>query len=181
MSSPRREFLKGTAILAGSAFLFVKESEGHALTALRIEPQEKGEPILFDSPEVMTVAAIASQIVPTTDQPGAAEVGVVVYVNSEVRKSPELAKIYRDGVASLNRTSSGRFGKPFYQASWDQQTELLQSIEGTPFFAAVRRHTVEVFYTSPVGLFVASGYRASSSHGLCSANEGYPDIDQKPQ
>ena len=181
MKSHRREFLKGTVIVAGSVFSFVSETQGHGFLSLLIEPQDKAEPILFESPEVMTLAAIASQIIPTTDQPGAAEVGVVIYINSEVRKSAEMTRLYREGLAGLDKASHARFNQPFHRAGWDNQTQMLKAIEKGPFFPAIRRHTVEAFYTSPVGVYVASGSRATAAHGLCIANEGYPDIDQKPK
>lgn len=181
MKSDRRDFLKGTVVLAGSVFSFFQEMEGHTITSLVIEAEERAEPIAFESAEVMTIAAIASQIIPTTEQPGAAEVGVVVYINSEARKSAEVLKLYQEGLAELDKSARAQFSQPFYRVPAGDQTRLLQGIDKGRFFAAIRRHTVDAFYTSPVGVYVASGYRAGNTHFMCSVNEGFLNADQKPK
>ena len=177
----RRNFLKGTVVLAGSAFAFVQEMRGHSLVSILIEPQKGSEPILLDSSEILTISAIASQIIPTTDQPGAAEVGVVVYVNSKISKDSELRQLYKEGFEKVDGTSLGQYRQPFHRLTFDQQKGILQGIEESPFFSRIRRHTVEAFYGSSVGVFVASGQRAGTRHHLCSDNEGFLDVDQKPK
>jgi hypothetical protein len=155
--------------------------QGHTITSLVLEAEGRAEPIAFDSPEVLTIAAVASQIVPTTDQPGAAEVGVVVYINSEARKSAEVLKVYKEGLADLDKAAIAQFSQPFHRVAFNDQTRLLQGIEKSRFFGAIRRHAVDAFYTSPVGVYVASGYRAGNTHFMCSVNEGFPAVDQKPK
>ena len=181
MNVDRREFLKGTVVVAGSVFSFVQEMTGHSIISILIEPQESAQPILLDSLEILTISAIASQMVPTTDQPGAAEVGVVVYVNSEIRRDAELMQLYREGLADINETSRSQLGQPFHRLAFNQRRRILQEIEESRFFSTIRQHTVEAFYGSPVGVFVASGQRAGTGHALCSDNEGFPDVDQKPE
>ena len=180
MNVDRREFLKGTVLVAGSAYAFVRELRGHTFGSLLIEPQGSADPILFESDEILTIAAIAVQIIPTTDQPGAAEVGVVVHINSRVSEDSELLTQYRQGLADVSRSSRDRFNQPFHELGFDEQKGLLQDIEESPFFSRIRRHTLEAFYVSPVGIFVASGHRAGTTHAFCSANEGFPDVDKKP-
>lgn len=180
MSVDRREFLKGTVLVAGSAYAFVREIRGHTFGSLLIEPQDSADPILFESAEILTIAAIAAQIIPTTDQPGAAEVGAVVHINSRVTQDSELLAQYREGLAGVSKTSIDRFNQPFHELGFDDQKSLLQGIEKSSFFATIRRHTLEAFYVSPVGIFVASGHRAGTTHAFCSANEGFPDVDKKP-
>jgi hypothetical protein len=180
MTVDRREFLKGTILVAGSAYAFVREVRGHTFGSLLIEPQDSADPILFESVEILAIAAIAAQIIPTTEQPGAAEVGVVVHINSRVTEDSDLLTQYREGLAEVSRTSQDRFRQPFQELGFDDQNRLLQGIEESPFFARIRRHTLEAFYVSPVGIFVASGHRAGTTHAFCSANEGFPDVDKKP-
>ncbi len=181
MNLDRREFLKGTVVLAGSVFSFVQEIQGHSVVSILIEPQENSEPILFESSEILTISAIASQVIPTTDQPGAAEVGVVVYVNSKVGKDSELMELYREGLAEVNETSVGQHSQTFHRLAFNDQKRILQGIEESRFFSTIRQHTVEAFYVSPVGVFVASGQRAGTRHALCMENEGFLDADQKPK
>lgn len=181
MNLDRRKFLEGTVVLAGSAFAFVQEMTGHSLVSILIEPQEGGEPILLDSSEILKISAIASQIIPTTDQPGAAEVGVVVYVNSKISKDSELMKLYQEGLEKVDGTSLVQYSHPFHRLTFDQQKGILQGIEESPFFSTIRRHTIEAFYGSSVGVFVASGQRAGTRHHLCSDNEGFQDVDKKPK
>lgn len=181
MSFDRREFLKGTVALAGLTFSFVQEMRGHSIVSILIEPQHDGKPILFDSSEILTLSAIASQIIPTTEQPGAAEVGVVVYVNSKVGEDSDLMELYKKGLVEVDRASEGQHSQPFHRLAFNDQKRILQGIEESPFFATIRRHTIEAFYVSPVGVFVASGQRAGTRHALCSSNEGFLNADQKPK
>ncbi len=181
MNLDRRDFLKGTVVMAGAVFSYVQEIRGHSVVAIQIEPEKGSEPILFDSSEILTLSAIASQIIPTTDQPGAAEVGVVVYVNSKISRDPELMKLYQEGLEKVDGTSLGQYGQAFHRLTFDQRKGILQGIEESLFFSTIRRHTVEAFYVSPVGVFVASGQRAGTRHALCRENEGFPDVDQKPK
>ena len=106
--------------------------------------------------------------------------GVVVHINSRVTEDSELLAQYRQGLLDVSRTSADRFNQPFHELGFEDQKRLLQGIEESPFFSRIRRHTLEAFYVSPVGIFVASGHRAGTTHAFCSANEGFPDVDKKP-
>ncbi len=181
MKSNRRYFLKGTAVFAGAVFTFIQEMKGHTIASVLIEAQEKAEPMLFDQAETTTLAAMAAQIIPTTNQPGAAEVGVVIYLNSDARKSASRTQLYKSGLAELGKLADTKFGKPFASVTFNDQTKLLKEIEKGDFFAAVRTGTIQAYYTSPVGIFVASGHHGANRHGLCAPSEGFLDIDQKPK
>jgi hypothetical protein len=87
---------------------------------------------------------------------------------------------YRQGLADVSRSSRDRFNQLFHELGFDEQKSLLQDIEESSFFSRIRRHTLEAFYVSSVGIFVASGHRAGTTHAFCSANEGFPDVDKKP-
>lgn len=180
MSVKRREFLKGTVLVAGATYAFIREVKGHTFGSVLIEPQGSADPILFDTDEVLSIAAIAAQIIPTTAHPGAAEVGVVVHINSRITKDVALLPQYQEGLASLDKNAKEQFGIVFYGLDFNKQQSLLKEIEDSAFFAIIRQHTLEAFYVSPVGIFVASGHRAGTTHAFCSANEGFPDVDKKP-
>jgi len=172
--------LKGTVVLGTAAFAFAQEIQGHSIVSLLLHPAEGSDPILFDPAEVVTLASVASQIIPTTDQPGAAEVGVVVLINEKASGDAELLELYKAGVVRVDVFSRREFGRPFSQLQEDQKKEILKGMEDTLFFKTIRRHTVEAFYGSPLGVLVTSGRPAGETHAFCASNEGFPNIDKKP-
>src|SRR5262249_37514817 len=59
---------------------------------------------------------------------------VVADLDAEAAKAPDVAKLLRDGVAALDRSSA----KAFAQLSSDDQISALKHIEDSPFFQKVR-------------------------------------------
>jgi gluconate 2-dehydrogenase gamma chain len=118
--------------------------------------------VLTDA-EAAVVEAMAEQIVPADQDPGAREANVVNYIDKQLAGVfAGHQETYRRGVAGVQQTSNLMFGGDFETLQWPQQTEVLRALEkgqatGTiretesarSFFALIRDHTMQGFYGSP--------------------------------
>lgn len=118
--------------------------------------------VLTDA-EAAVVEAIAEQIVPADQDPGAREASVVNYIDQQLAGVfAAHQETYRRGIAGVQQTSNFMFGGNFETLEWSQQTDVLRALElGQPrggvweteaaqsFFALVRDHTMQGFYGSP--------------------------------
>ena len=106
----------------------------------------------FDQGTALEVEAIAAQIIPTDETPGAREAGVVHFIDralgSFFRESQDA---YRRGLAELQSKRAAMFPGSTSIASLEpqQQLSLVQAIDGTPFFELIRSHTMIGFLDSP--------------------------------
>jgi gluconate 2-dehydrogenase gamma chain len=105
------------------------------------------------SEQAVEVEAIADQIIPTDDTPGAREARCLHFIDralSTFDKSKQ--PVYVQGLQDLQAKTTQLFpdaGK-FSALAPAQQIKVLTEIEKTPFFNAVRTHTVIGFLSRPV-------------------------------
>jgi len=108
----------------------------------------------FFTPEQgVEVEAMAAQIIPTDETPGAREARVVHFIDRAlVTFEKDRQGDYTRGLTELEATTRRRFPSAarFSALTFDQQIELLTEIERTPFFNLVRTHTITGFFASPV-------------------------------
>jgi len=124
-----------------------------------------------------TVRTISEMIVPRTDTPGAADVGVAEFIDlmlTEWYDEPGRER-FTTGLDDLDHRTRSLFGKDFVDCSVDQQTEMLRDLgermveevdperkwqdadtESAPearesFYAMLRRLTLTGYYTSEAG------------------------------
>lgn len=154
----RRAFLKitGLAVVARTA------ATTPALAAALPAVPARGFEVLTEQ-QVTTLAAIAEQIIPKDDDPGAREALVARYIDRVLAgQQRERRAVYVAGLASTNRTSTDMFGRQFAALDFDRQTRVLQAIDkgevdrkhwadvdSQAFFHLVWTHTLEGFYASP--------------------------------
>ena len=135
----RRRFLRiaGTATACGALV-----SCGRPATPWRCLTAAEGR----------TLEAICEQIVPTDQAPGAAWAGVVNFIDRQLM-GPYRRQLnaYRTGLMEIDRASAGKFGKNFADLDAQQQTALLQLLEGSGklFFSTVIAHTMQGYYGDP--------------------------------
>jgi gluconate 2-dehydrogenase gamma chain len=95
--------------------------------------------------EAAEVDAIAGQIVPGGDTPGAREAGALYFIDNALGGffAAQLPS-FRQGLAEFNAAYAARHGagSPFSAAREAQQIAWLHEVDATPFFIAVRRLTV---------------------------------------
>jgi len=117
------------------------------------------------------VEAIASQIIPTDELPGAREAGVVYFIDRALKTfASDTLPIYQKGLAELNQTTGEKFPgvKSFADATAEQQenllTELTEEHKGQvapprrrrqqasdDFFQTIWQHTLFGFLVIPEG------------------------------
>jgi gluconate 2-dehydrogenase gamma chain len=106
----------------------------------------------FTAAEARTVNAICEQIIPADKDAGAAQAGVVNFIDLQLtRPYKKHQSAYRKGVAGVDAASRKRFGKPFAELAFERQTELLAEVENNDneFFDLIRTHTMQGFYGDP--------------------------------
>ena len=151
----RRSFLVDSASGLSGAWIFANYP--HILAAedyvLANSADERIGFAFFTPEQGVEVEAMAAQIIPTDETPGAREARVVQFIDRalvtfEKDRQPD----YTQGLAELEAQTKRRFPSAarFSMLTFDQQIELLTSIEQTPFFNLVRRHTITGFFASPV-------------------------------
>ncbi|MFO1040065.1 MAG: twin-arginine translocation signal domain-containing protein [Geminicoccaceae bacterium] len=82
---------------------------------------------------------------------------VVEALDEKAKADGSIAGLVKDGVAQLD----GALGVPFLELSLGTQTEVLKTMETTPFFQTVRGHTVVALYNNQ-NVWADLGYQGSS-------------------
>jgi gluconate 2-dehydrogenase gamma chain len=142
MSDSRRNFLLKSFSATSAAWL---AANWPAQVAAAEKAQAMGGFTFFTPAQAMEIDAMAAQIYPTTDTPGAKEAQVVYFIDlALVTFAADKQKIYADGFAELATKT-----KSFAALSSADQVALLTSIEKTPFFKTVRDHTIMGMFSAP--------------------------------
>jgi len=98
------------------------------------------------------VDAIAAQIIPSTDSPGAREAQVVHFIDRALTSFDRQNQgIYIQGLAALQEKVREVFPGTdnFSGLGSQQQIQILTAIEKTEFFEMVRMHTIMGFLAKP--------------------------------
>jgi gluconate 2-dehydrogenase gamma chain len=113
--------------------------------------------------EALMVDAIAEQIIPADQDPGAHDAGVVRFIDWQLASTyARHQQDYRVGLQGVNQSSLAQHGKSFVELDWDHQTQVLQKMESgqaegevwkqrsaSEFFRLLRNHSLQGFYGSP--------------------------------
>lgn len=159
MMLSRRDFLLQSAIYGGALWTALNVPRPHALAAAA----ESTTPLVLKPEQWKLVEAMAARIIPTDDEPGATEAGVVNFVDKALANEDKtLAPVYQAGLAGTDAVATRRFGKSFTALTTAEQDDVLLALEsgkadGWPkgavgsadFFNAVRAHTVFGFLCDP--------------------------------
>jgi Gluconate 2-dehydrogenase subunit 3 len=166
----RREVLR---LLATGSLL--RLAPPHLLAALREVRglvQNQSAPRTLNAHQYATAKTMADMIIPRTDTPGAADVGVVDFIDLMLTEWYDEAARTRflAGLTDVDSRSRARFEKDFVDCSSSQQSEILVSLgkeleskePGQPFpgrraatpanfYAMFRFLTLTGYYTSEAG------------------------------
>jgi gluconate 2-dehydrogenase gamma chain len=107
----------------------------------------------FTEEQAADVDAMASQIIPTDDSPGAHEARVVFFIDRALVTFAQDAKpVYIQGLKDLQAKTKELFpsATKFSALTAPQQIQVLTAIEKSPFFNTVRNHTVIGFFANPI-------------------------------
>lgn len=134
----RRRFLTETGKLAGAGWLSLNTpmllAAGNA--AAEHMAADAGW-VNLTVAEARSLAAVADQIIPPDDLPGASEVGVVYFVDNVLGGfAADLAAPVKAGLRDLDRRTMATFGEDdgFHALPFDRQTAVLKTVEDSPFF-----------------------------------------------
>jgi gluconate 2-dehydrogenase gamma chain len=150
----RRSFLAGSAAGLSSTWIAANWSgilaaQEHAQRAVASAP---GKFEFFSPEQAAEVEAVAAQIIPTDDTPGAREAGAVYFIDRALTTfDRERQAVYTQELPNLQAKARELFpnATKFSALNQGQQTQVLKAIEKTPFFAQVRTHTITGFLANP--------------------------------
>jgi gluconate 2-dehydrogenase gamma chain len=113
-----------------------------------------GEPALsfLTAAEAADIDAIAAQIIPADDTPGAREAGVVYFVDLALATFlSQLAGDYRPQIAAFQTACRERHpgAASFASLTFGQQLEYLRAVDQTPFFATTHLLTLLGMFSLP--------------------------------
>jgi gluconate 2-dehydrogenase gamma chain len=148
MQSTRRLWLSQCVGVAALAEIASAQQHAH-------EAVESSTPPAFQTLDAVTAAeldAITSQIIPSTDGPGAHEAGIVYFIDRALATfDSDLRESYRAGMASVQQKRKELFPGSASVAALksEQQIQLIHAIEKTDFFELLRTHTLYGFLGNP--------------------------------
>ena len=151
VDASRRQFVLTSLSGLGSAWIATRWP---AILAAQQQAQttEPGKFQFFSAEHAANVEAIAAQIIPTTDTPGAREAHVVYFIDRVlVTLDKDSQPKYVQGLKEVHGKVQELFpGAPEFSAlSSPQQIQVLTAIEKTEFFEYVRYHTIVGFLANP--------------------------------
>jgi gluconate 2-dehydrogenase gamma chain len=151
----RREFLINSVAGLGAAWVAanyssIVEAAEYAQSGAGGQPAKLA---FFSEAQAAEVGAMAAQIIPTDDTPGAREARVLNFIDRAlVTFDKDQQDAYTQGLKDLDAQTKQLFpgAARFSALSSDQQIQVLTAMERTPFFNTVRTHTITGFFASPV-------------------------------
>lgn len=106
----------------------------------------------FVPEQAAEIEAMAAQIIPTDDAPGARDARVIYFIDRALTTfDRDQQPLYLQGLSDLPAKTRSLYPKAgkFSELPSPQQIQVLTTIEDTPFFAYVRLHTIMGFLANP--------------------------------
>lgn len=166
-TSSRREFLHRCGICTGILVLPPAWSKmpvcphPQSSEAGASQPAWPLEFRFFKPAQAAAVEAVADQIIPADQQPGAKWAGVVHYIDLILTSDlKDLCPAYTQGIRHLDALAQKNTGRMFAELQFTHQTSVLERLQhdqtaimnglsGRDFFELMRRHTLEGFFGDP--------------------------------
>lgn len=154
----RREAIRRAALLAGVVvapqWLLAVDPAFASAAANQVSPVVAGSRLT--AAHAAIAGAVADRILPRTDTPGAADVGVPAFIDRLYGDfmTPVEQKMLTDGLDAVDAAAKSAHGGAFTSLTADQKDALLRTIaraeEGTPagFFRLIRSATILGYFTS---------------------------------
>jgi hypothetical protein len=169
MPLARRDFLKGSGLLLGTL------ASGSMLATLAPSTAWALELKKLSTAEGKTLMAMGRVLFPHKKLPDAVYALLSKDMDAKAAADAGSAKMIQDGIAYLNQSTGGNFAK----ASTKQQYELVLSMEGTAFFAAVRGQCVTSLYDNDMA-YAVFGYPGSAWEKGGYITRGFQDLKWLP-
>jgi gluconate 2-dehydrogenase gamma chain len=147
----RRGFLKSSVLCTGGMLMFNYCNTRSSLWNF------------FSMHEGLTVEAITEQIIPSDEDPGGRDAGVVYFIDKQLQGPyRRFQESYKKGLAYLDLSSLEKFRKKYIKLEFDEQTRILEWMEKdelpadnwkdmsqSQFFRLVCSHSLQGFYGDP--------------------------------
>ena len=151
----RRLFLIKSLTGVSSAWLALRlpeifAAQEHAHHAAQPAGSAKLE--FFSAEQAAEVEAVAAQIIPTDDTPGAREARVIYFIDRALTTfDKENQSQYVKGLKELQAKQKKMFknSAKFSDLNAEQQIKVLKAFEKNEFFETVRAHTIMGFFADP--------------------------------
>lgn len=146
---------------------------------------ETRKPRVFHGRDYETIAAVCELIIPRTDTPGAADLGVPWRIDQAVMRKPDLKSLYENGLQHLNSTAKGHGAEDFLGASKQAQTAILTAMsdggaaQQHEFFQSIKGLAIEWYYNTEEGLAHELGYKGDTYRTDfigCTHPEHWPEV-----
>jgi hypothetical protein len=159
----RRELLKAIAVapVAASAHQAHSDQKLVQITK-RVAPQ------VFDAERFPLLTRLVDLIIPRSDTPGAADVGVQYQIDGAAAANPELRKRFERGLAALDSLARAGHGKAFLELAPSGQVAVLQAASGdarsdiSQFFQLAKEMTIDGYYSTREGLEQELGWHGNT-------------------
>jgi hypothetical protein len=136
--------------------LALDHAHTHGQRAATAKTAAAWKPKVLTPHQNSTVITVSELIIPQTDTPGAKAANVNRIIDAVLAEGQEGdRKKFLAGLTALDERSKTEFGKPFADATAEQQTGLLTKLSTPPvdeFFEAIKSMTIIGYYTSEVGM-----------------------------
>lgn len=135
MSIDRREALRRTALLLGGAVSASTVAGVLAGCGEASAATSQWKPRATTSAESELIAAVADQIIPRTDTPGARDAGVHRFIDTMLAEyyTPAERETLLKGVADVDARAQAAHAKPFLRCTQAQQRATLDTVDREAF------------------------------------------------
>ena len=165
----RREFLKGSGILMGTIAV------GSVLAALAPSPVWAVELKVLSQAEGEALMKMGRTLFPHKKLADAVYALLAKDLDAKAAGDAATATLLREGVAALNSAAGGSFAK----LSDAKRLAIVKSMEGKPFFAAVRGECITSLYDNDMA-YATFGYPGSAWEKGGYITRGFQDLKWLP-
>lgn len=141
----RREAIKRTAMIMGGAV--TAPTMMGILNGCTVSNEPNWTPAFFDKNQAVTIMDIVDIIIPTTDTPGALDVGVPKFIESmiqDVFKEEDRLK-FLNGLADFQNSVKEKHGNSFVKLDAEVKLEIVSGLNGSSIKSS-ERNGMEWFY-----------------------------------
>jgi gluconate 2-dehydrogenase gamma chain len=151
----RRMFLIRSLTGVSSVWLALRlpdivAAQEHAHKAVQTNTPVKFE--FLSAEQAVEIEAVAAQVIPTDDSPGAREARVIYFIDRALTTfDKEQQPLYVKGLKDLQAKQKKMFksAAKFSDLNAEQQIKVLKALEKSQFFEMVRAHTIMGFLSDP--------------------------------
>jgi gluconate 2-dehydrogenase gamma chain len=160
-SSSRRKFLQSSSSVLGASWIAINMPLILSASQKAGKNQEAGAAFEnISEREALELSALVDQIIPADETPGATEVGVVYFIDAAIGGfMSDATAMLRQGLEDVRLKVTSAHPQVDYlsELSFEQQKEILASIEETAFFSTLH-------FLTMCGMFSLPEYGGNREH-----------------